>query len=246
MNNPNDGMVKNIWSSMGKPFRNNLIVLSNIYNYNIKRKPNPFLEMKKLVEKENPVIIDGGANNGGTITTLKQYFPNSTIFAFEPLRNLGLEKNTKNFSNVYIEHLALGDENKIVEFNETNYPDTSSIFVHRNANNLEHLRVKDRIKVDMVTLDNWAEKQHVPEIDIIKLDLQGYELNALRGAKKLLSSCVKLVYSECSLKEFYINQPLFLDVEKFMTTIGFEVHKIYSEDNKEDIGFIDVLFKKRV
>jgi len=244
MNNPSNGFVQNIWCSIGKPFRNNLIMLSNMYKYNIRGKPNPFMDMRKLIGKDNPVIVDGGANNGGTITTLKQYFPKSTILAFEPLESLGLEENTKKFDNVHIEYLALGEENKSILFNEMNYPDTSSVFVHRESDTLQYLKVKEKKKVNMVSLDKWSEKEHFKDIDIIKLDLQGYELNALKGAKRLLSSSVKLVYVECSFKEFYINQPLFYDVYQFMNSCGFEIYNIYRESSKKPIGFVDVLFTR--
>lgn len=246
MNNPSNGFVQNIWCSMGKPFRNSLIMLSNMYKYNIRDIPNPFMDMKKLIEKDNPVIVDGGANNGGTITTFKQYFPKSTILAFEPLESLGLEENTKEFDNVYIEYLALGEENKYILFNEMNYPDTSSVFIHRESDTLQHLKVKEKKKVNMISLDSWSEKEHFKDIDIIKLDLQGYELNALKGAKRLLSSSVKLVYVECSFKEFYINQPLFCDIYQFMTSCGFEIYNIYRDSPEQSLGFVDVLFTKRL
>lgn len=242
MNNPNNSFIRNIWSDMGKPFRNKLIRLNNVYSYSIKKESNPFKDMKELIQKDNPVIVDGGANNGGTITSIKQYIPNATIIAFEPLESLGLKENVKEFDNVHIEHLALGEKNKEIMFNEMNYPDTSSVFVHSKSNILQYLKVKEKRKTNMVSLDSWADKNYFKEIDIIKLDLQGYELNALKGAENLLKTSVKVVYAECSFQEFYVGQPLFLDVCNYITSVGFKIWHIYNHNSRGPLGYVDVMF----
>lgn len=245
MNNPSSGFVKNLWCGMGKPFRNKLIRIDNFYKYNVRGNPNPFMDMRKLIQKDNPVVVDGGANNGGTVTTFKQYFPGSTILAFEPL-DLGLEENTKEFDGVHIEYLALGEKNKQIEFNVTYYPDTSSIFLPNNLKDLEYLKVQDKKKVSMVSLDKWSREKHFQNIDIIKLDLQGYELNALKGAKELLSGSVKLVYVECSFREVYLNQPLFCDVYQYMKNCGFGLYNIYRESPKQPVVYVDALFVREM
>lgn len=242
--NPNYGIIKRMWCTLGKPCRNKLVRLENIWKYSIKKDANPFVDMKRLIKKENPVIVDGGASNGSTTVTFKQYVPKSTILAFEPLSFVDFEKFTKEFKDVHISYLALGEKGKKVKFFETNYPDTSSILIHSESKQKDYLGIKSEKDVNVASLDEWVNDNHFIEVDILKLDLQGYELNALRGAKKLLKSSIKIVYVECSFKEFYISQPLFDEVQEFLLSLGFKVWNIYRGSNQGPIGYVDVLFYK--
>lgn len=244
MNNPSYGIVKNLWCSLGKPFRSQLIKLNDGWNYHVKREQSPFFDMKKLLEKENPTIVDGGASNGSTIVKFKQQFPNSTILAFEPVTNTRLEENVSKYSNIHIFHNALGEKNDIAFFNETEFSDTSSILFPSDLDNEKHLKVKNSYIVRVVSLDDMVVKEHFVTIDIIKFDLQGYELNALKGSKDILKNQAKIVLVECSFKEFYVGQPLFCEIYQYMKSFGFDVWNIYRGNHEGPIGFMDVLFIK--
>jgi len=63
-------------------------------------------------------------------------------------------------------------------------------------------------------------------IDIFKLDIQGYELEALRGANHLLKE-IPLVFTEVEFIPLYQNQPLFSDLEQFLRSCGFRLYNLY-------------------
>lgn len=77
-------------------------------------------------------------------------------------------------------------------------------------------------KVPVVPLDHYVEAEKLPAPDLIKLDVQGYELAILEGGLRCLQAA-RFVISEVSFIPFYQGQPLFADVVAFMDQQGFEL-----------------------
>lgn len=77
------------------------------------------------------------------------------------------------------------------------------------------------------TLDNIFTKAEVSKVNMIKLDVQGYELEILKGFTKYLPS-VDVVVTEVSLLDIHKGVPLFRDVVNFMFEYGFVAYDICS------------------
>jgi FkbM family methyltransferase len=69
-------------------------------------------------------------------------------------------------------------------------------------------------------LDDIAELQ---QIDFLKIDIQGAELSAMRGAERLLASCLA-IQTEVEFLPLYKSQPLYGDVDRYLTGRGFLFH----------------------
>jgi hypothetical protein len=78
--------------------------------------------------------------------------------------------------------------------------------------------VEKRIEVRQSRIDTLVE-----EVDIIKLDIEGYELNALQGATNILDCC-DCIIAEVGFVPLRSNQPLFGDVDIFMQDNGFQLY----------------------
>ena len=74
--------------------------------------------------------------------------------------------------------------------------------------------------ISIVTLDGYIKEQQLPLPDVIKLDIQGYELEALKGGK-LCMQHAHFILLEVSFIEFYEGQPLFSEIVNFMQQQGF-------------------------
>jgi FkbM family methyltransferase len=74
--------------------------------------------------------------------------------------------------------------------------------------------------VATTTLDEWAERTKRNPIDVLKVDVQGAELDVLRGAELSLRS-VRALELEVEFQALYVGQPLFGDVDEFLRKRGF-------------------------
>lgn len=83
------------------------------------------------------------------------------------------------------------------------------------------MAVQRTIAVTLTTLDSVCEKMQVMP-DVLKLDIQGGELDVLKGARKVLPSTL-LVESEVEFNQQYKNGPLFGDMDRFLREQGWQL-----------------------
>lgn len=194
-------------------------------------------DLKLLINKENPVIIDGGANYGETADEFLSQFKNPTIYCFEANKNLAtdLVKHFMDKDNVHVIGNALGNKNSKVNFDiSKNLP--SSSFLKRSELYREYhgdlTETKETISTDMVTIDSVFKQGEL--IDLLKLDLEGYELEALKGATNTLPN-VKIIMTEVWFAEGYEGAPYFSDIEVFLREKNFMLLNIYNPYTHKDM-----------
>ncbi|MBB3188404.1 FkbM family methyltransferase [Microbacter margulisiae] len=111
-----------------------------------------------------------------------------TVYAFEPAPSTfsRLEKNIQlnSYSNVILENIGLSNSKEILPFHlSTNGYDAWNSFA-----NLNELNNSNITNVHTITLDEYDETNQIQHIDLMKIDVEGWELNVLKGASKLLAS----------------------------------------------------------
>ena len=184
----------------------------------------------KLLPK-NPTIIEAGCADGSDTIKFGKKFIDGRIYGFEPLPHLYeiAKETTKSFENVKIFKYALGDEdNKIVEL-FTGSPDN----VHHSSSLLKptnHLEIfpdinfLNSVNVETITLRKVIEDLGINEIDLLWLDLQGFELKVLTADIKILTK-IRFIHLEAHLVELYDGAPLINEIENFMSKNNFKCIK---------------------
>ncbi|WP_051261817.1 FkbM family methyltransferase [Desulfovibrio inopinatus] len=180
----------------------------------------------KHVSHVHPVIVDGGANKGRRTQTFLDLFPEAHIHAFEPLPDLA-SKLSKRFpaQSVTVHQYGLGASSFPTTINKLNRPTLSSILPPSGIQEKyadQVLTLSDVIPIQVVSLD-----EVLPDgADVVKLDLQGYELEALRGMPQTLARC-RAILVEVAFIPLYEGQPLFEEIELFLSSSGFVLEKLY-------------------
>ncbi|GFK96053.1 2-O-methyltransferase NoeI [Fundidesulfovibrio magnetotacticus] len=172
-------------------------------------------------------VVDGGAHKGRTVERFLDAWPTARVLAYEPQPRLArkLAKRFAHNESVQVRQAALGSATGRLELNVLERPTCSSLLCPsgiREKHVGKSLELTERVEVDIVRLD--AETADAP--DILKLDLQGYELEALRGAQLLLPR-VAAVLCEVSFTPLYQGQPLAWDLADWMATQGFRLEALY-------------------
>ncbi|MAY75472.1 MAG: hypothetical protein CMJ31_12315 [Phycisphaerae bacterium] len=185
-------------------------------------------------------IIDGGANIGDTAERFADAFPAAQVHAFEPVRACfdRLAARFDSTPRVTPHRLALGERAGDAEIRVNRNLWTCSLLpasdrgrdYHGDWYETDHLE-----RIQIVTLDEWAEANDIDRVDILKLDLQGLEAPALRGAERLLAR-TDIVYAEAQLIPEYEGASTFGEIDTHLKARGFELYQILDLCMKGDHG----------
>lgn len=173
-------------------------------------------------------ILDVGANVGQFAVASAKLFPNSRIHSFEPVPACveKLRKNVSGLANVTIHPLALGDGKGEATFHVNSHAHSSSILplsdAHRDA--FPEARESGTISVEVSTLDAVFADTELDGPALLKLDVQGYEPQTLRGGAETLKR-IDYVVMEVSFKPLYEGEMLFMDVARMMEERGFRFER---------------------
>lgn len=223
-----------------------LSVKVNLY----KGIPKSVTELYFLVRKylpKSPIILEAGAHMGFDTLGLANIWPNSMIHAFEPIPNLykDLRERVKDKRNVKTYNIALGEKSSPVEMYVSSGGSSASSSVLKPTKHIEmfpNVAFESKIVVSMKTLNEWAEEQNVSKIDLMWLDMQGYEVNALKGADSLIRG-VSVIYTELCQTELYEGLSIRGNYEPFLKDLGFNLIKIHGDEEVSEGVFVNKNFK---
>jgi FkbM family methyltransferase len=184
------------------------------------------LELLELLRPQKPLVIfDIGANVGTWTLLAKALYPAAQVHAFEPLQ-IHIEKFrqlTSKLTGVSLHEVGLGSHPARATMKVTSFSDASSLLPLSVAGKEQwHLQQVAEIPVQIERLDDWVSSRGLPGPDVIKLDVQGFELEVLRGAEQCLIQA-RWVLLEASFKDFYEGQCRFDQLVTFLASAGFQV-----------------------
>ena len=191
-------------------------------------------------------VIDVGVGHG--TFPLYEAFPNAHFILIEPLKEYrdSINKIAKKY-NCDIHYKAVGDKESQLEINiDTSNLQTSSFMDRTSLTKTKNpLR---KITIEVTTLDIiYNQSPTIIEPILLKIDTEGYELSALKGAKSLLQ-LVNVVIAEVSVAKRFENSYEFEDIISFMNEKGFYVFSfltlVHGEGELRQ-RFTDVVFKRR-
>ena len=131
----------------------------------------------------DPVVFDVGAHIGGYREQVMRFFPQARIHAFEPskVHYEILMKKISEFNNITANNVGLGSriEDRIL-YKDQDVTGLASL----TQRDLDHIgkSFEKTESVQIVTLDDYLSDQEIPCTDLLKLDIEGHELDALNGA----------------------------------------------------------------
>ena len=185
---------------------------------------------KEWLKKSNiRTVIDVGANDGQFAFSLDSILPGLKLCLFEPLPDAysKLSKRIKRYENFDLLNIALGNHKgeEILWANE--FSPSSSVLQMRNLHKKIFPKTKKvkPIKVKMEKLDNYSDKINFNPKTLLKIDVEGYELEVLRGGTNVLQN-IDYILTEISFKPLYKKQTSFEEIDNFLKKHNFR-HKGY-------------------
>ena len=201
---------------------------------------------KHLIALHRPTLaIDGGANEGQWAQEFRMNNEGIPIVSFEPVTGPYLKAKNLKLPHHRVEKLALGSRDCSLHIHISSNSAMSSSL----AKPTGHLRAFPQVTfnetqtVQCVRLDSFPE--FVKEKVWLKLDLQGFEWEALMGATRLLQSTVGIEI-ETSLTENYEGERQSHEIIGFLGELGFRPFHIFAPGIAESgaMNYLDILFSR--
>lgn len=177
-------------------------------------------------------IYDVGANRGLMIDEFLSHFPAAAVHAFEPFQQFAemLTEKHRGNHNITINQTGISNEAGTLTFNVNKSIDTSSFLSSKKTglNSDAQVETITKVEVPVTTIDSYSQKMNIEKIHLLKLDIQGSELNALKGAQGLLAGKqIDFIFSETYFVQQYENQPSFFDIANYLLPFGYVMQDMY-------------------
>lgn len=196
------------------------------------------------MNREASVVFDVGANVGQTARNLSQFFSRSRIFSFEPVAStfLTLEASFRNSSNVQCIQAGLGETEDCREIAIHSNSEMNTLVLdgpHQSTGALEMVKIE--------TADGFCRARGISAIDILKMDVQGWELNVINGARELLANnAIHFVFAEVGFRRHDSDIQAFSSFNDAMELAGFMFCGLYDVYRygpaKQFVGFANALY----
>jgi FkbM family methyltransferase len=186
-------------------------------------------------------VLDVGANAGDWTRGMKNLFPNANFFM--------VEGNDK--SSSYLTRLNVPYEISLVG----NYTGTAKYYKRKGdaigtgnsrfRENTVHFTDAEEVQAPITTIDEIIERRKVGPFQLLKLDIQGGEVDAMNGARKMIES-VEVLQAEGSFMAYNEGAPSFFQLYSLLYSLGFEFYGI--QEILDNQGFpiqFDGIFVKR-
>lgn len=207
---------------------------------------------KALLGVEGPrIIFDVGVQDGRSTLEYVDTFPNATIFGFEAEETNFVASTAvlqAHRDRVVLNQLAIAGRSGIGSIFVNSHSGTHSLLPiggQRYWDGRERPVATQPVKT--VSLDDFSAANGITTVDILKMDIQGAELEALTGASKLLASgSIRLIALEVEFQELYLDQPLFWDIGLFLRGFEYGLYALYdchfSPKNANTLCWADAIF----
>ena len=202
-------------------------------------------DIKRLSYSPIREVWDVGAHQGETALTFAQSFPQSTIRSFEPVtQNYQLlEKNCSGLKNFCAYQFAFGERNKSAKIHLQDASVTHSLRDDLNQPNQQDLDSED---IEVRTIDSVVSDFSCPSIDLLKIDVEGYELKLLEGSQKCLrDKRINFIFIETGLdKRFNSIESLV----NFLSPYGYLPYAFYEQTphwtGRQNLWYWNTLFAR--
>jgi FkbM family methyltransferase len=211
------------------------------------------LNQRWLTDLGINTVLDVGANVGDFAKLAREVFPAAAIYSFEPLPECfaQLRSSLPGDTNFFPIETGIGREDGVLDFYRSFHSPSSSFLkmeeFHKEAfPYTSEGQAPEALKINVRTLDGLLHDKDLEPNILLKIDVQGFELEALAGAPETLAKS-KVVVIEMSFANLYEGQPLFHDVYQAMYRHGYRFRGSLAQMLHPETGEIvqtDAIFVK--
>jgi FkbM family methyltransferase len=193
-------------------------------------------------------VLDIGANRGQFSLLAKELFKGVKVYAFEPLSKPAdvFRKVFSEDESIKLFQYAIGEKSDSRVMHVAKKDDSSSILEFAQQREVFNSAIEREESISIKPIAEFLGEMNLTGVILAKIDVQGYELQVLKGCATLLPE-ISYVYVECSFVELYRGQGLASDVISLLWQHGFEVRGVFNQHCDPRFGPVqaDFLFRSR-
>ena len=178
--------------------------------------------------RNGDVVLDVGSNIGEVLLNMAKVNPEGIIYGFEPVKSTfdKLQKNVSlnHFSNIYLNQLALSDKNETVFYQSKEGHSGGTMMTKESKVNSPNF-------IEAMTLDNFVEMNLIEKIDFIKVDIEGFEMNFIKGALQTLKKHKPSIFIEVDHDKLIRQNSSPEELLSILKSIGYKV--LHVKTNEE-------------
>jgi len=189
-------------------------------------------------------VVDIGANKGQFALLATGVFPDATIYSFEPLQEPATRFRETLGEEVKLFVTAIGPSDGEATIYVSRRIDSSSLLpITKQREIFPGTEFKEERIVPIGPLRKYLSPEQIKRPAILKIDVQGYELEVLKGCDPLLMF-FRFIYLESSFIELYRGQALVGEIILYLAHRKFQLSGVYNqvEDSKGQAVQADFLF----
>lgn len=191
------------------------------------------------------VVFDVGANVGQTVREILAYDPAARIWSFEPVLTSYRQLVAQYGERATCVHAALGATQGTFEIPLRQNSETNTLLVETSNSAPDLTGEWERVTVQ--TIDGVAQASGLERIDVLKMDVQGYESEVIAGASELLArDAIRFVYTEVNFDRDHPDMSYFPDLHERLLANRFLLSGFYEPNRwghgKSMLGFANALY----
>ncbi|MEM8642492.1 MAG: FkbM family methyltransferase [Cyanobacteria bacterium P01_G01_bin.54] len=211
--------MKNTIRKIAKKFN---ILLANTSHIGIELEN----DLSRLIASEPlSIVFDVGANHGQSAIRFANAFKSAQIFSFEPVSSNFQILSSKCASNPKIELIkkGIGKETGRFTIGLADCPGQHSLLLSDLSNRRE--------TIDVITIDDVIREYKLEKIDLLKIDVEGLEMEVLEGAESTLeNNKIRFIYAECIFEPNSLSpHTLFPELCNYLKQFNFAFFALYHE-----------------
>ena len=141
-----------------------------------------------------------------------------------------MKNKFKDKKNIYLNNVAIGSKTEIKKFNQIKGGGRSS-FLKSTVDNLSN---QTQIDVQVITIDEYVNKNNIKRINLLKIDTQGYEDEVLKGAQETLKlNKIDIIETELILGNMYEKTLSFNEIENLIYPYGYKIFALTNHHSPE-------------
>ena len=213
----------------GCPFLPKALTRLPIYN---RSRFNTFISWMKILQiNQAGWVVDVGANHGDFSHAASACFPSARCLLVEPLPRLhdDLERRCQSSrEHWFLEKCALGATNCVMPFYVAQDDEIGSLagfseeYVAVNAGAKPSSQLECRVR----TLDEVTAQHGIAAIDLLKIDVEGFEFEVLAGAREALAKTKAVVVEISLVRNPSRHSSTLLRMLNVLTEAGFDVVRV--------------------